>query len=299
VSILEIDRVHKAYGNGPGAFTAIEEVTLSTQPGELLCIVGPSGCGKTTLLRCIAGLMPPTSGTITLDGQVVTAPPRSMALVFQDYSRSLLPWMTVHANIVLPLKARRMPRAERHELATGALASVGLEGHGSRYPWQLSAGMQQRVAIARALAYQPKVLLLDEPFASVDAQTRADLEDLLLDVWHRTRLTVVFVTHDVDEAAYIADRIVVLSASPALVKETISVDLPRPRDQIKTRELREFTHLRGRVFASVRAEAGRQSTGDHVDRLTYQPAADAGEKKADRLTERAVGLVHRFPRVWR
>jgi NitT/TauT family transport system ATP-binding protein len=280
VSLLEIDRVHKAYGTGPAAVTAVEDVTLTAHPGEMLCIVGPSGCGKTTLLRCVSGLIPPTSGTVTVDGEVVTAPPRSMALVFQDYSRSLLPWMTVHANVVLPLKARRMPRAERDELAAGALAAVGLEGHGHRHPWQLSAGMQQRVAIARALAYEPRILLLDEPFASVDAQTRADLQDLLLDVWHRTNLTVLLVTHDVDEAAYLADRIVVLSASPALVKETIDVELPRPRDQIRTRQRPEFADLRGRVFASVRAEAGRQSTGDHLDRL------DVADERVDSREDR-------------
>jgi NitT/TauT family transport system ATP-binding protein len=280
VSLLEIDRVHKAYGTGPAAVTAVEDVTLTAHPGEMLCIVGPSGCGKTTLLRCVSGLISPTSGTVTVDGEVVTAPPRSMALVFQDYSRSLLPWMTVHANVVLPLKARRMPRAERDQLAAGALAAVGLEGHGHRHPWQLSAGMQQRVAIARALAYEPRILLLDEPFASVDAQTRADLQDLLLDVWHRTNLTVLLVTHDVDEAAYLADRIVVLSASPALVKERIDVELPRPRDQIRTRQLPEFADLRGRVFASVRAEAGRQSTGDHLDRLDV--ADERVESREDR-----------------
>jgi NitT/TauT family transport system ATP-binding protein len=260
MSILAIDRLHKTYGTGPAPFTAIDEVTVTTRPGELLCIVGPSGCGKTTLLRCVAGLMPPTSGTASLDGRVITAPPRSMALVFQDYSRSLLPWMTVHTNIVLPLKARRMPRAQRNELATDALTAVGLAGQGPKHPWQLSAGMQQRVAIARALAYQPEILLLDEPFASVDAQTRADLQDLLLAVWQRTHLTVLFVTHDIDEAAYMADRIAVLTASPARVKETVGVNLPRPRDQIQTKALPEFAHLRGRIFASVKAEAGRQST---------------------------------------
>ena len=255
MSILAIDRLHKAYGTGSEAVTAIDDVTLTLEPGELLCVVGPSGCGKTTLLRCIAGLTPPTSGTASLHGRVITAPPPSMTLVFQDYSRSLLPWMTVHANVVLPLKSRRMPRAERDELAADALASVGLGGQGSRHPWQLSAGMQQRVAIARALAYRPEVLLLDEPFASVDAQTRADLQDLLLDVWQRTRLTVLFVTHDIDEAAYLADRIVVLAASPTRVKETVTVDLPRPRDQIGTKALPRFAELRGRIFASVKAEA--------------------------------------------
>jgi NitT/TauT family transport system ATP-binding protein len=258
VSSLEIDRLHKVYGTGPDAVTAVDEVSLSVGPGELLCIVGPSGCGKTTLLRCIAGLMAPTSGATRLDDQVVVAPPRSMAVVFQDYSRSLLPWLTVHGNVVLPLKARRMPRSERDQLAADALTAVGLAGQGAKYPWQLSAGMQQRVAIARALAYRPEVLLLDEPFASVDAQTRADLQDLLLDVWQRTRFTVVFVTHDIDEAAYLADRILVLSASPARVKETVDVELPRPRDQMETRAKPEFAELRGHVFASVRAEARRR-----------------------------------------
>jgi NitT/TauT family transport system ATP-binding protein len=258
VSSLEIDRLHKVYGTGPDAVTAVDGVSLSVGPGELLCIVGPSGCGKTTLLRCIAGLMAPTSGATRLDDQVVVAPPRSMAVVFQDYSRSLLPWLTVHGNVVLPLKARRMPRSERDQLAADALTAVGLAGQGAKYPWQLSAGMQQRVAIARALAYGPEVLLLDEPFASVDAQTRAELQDLLLDVWQRTRFTVVFVTHDIDEAAYLADRIVVLSASPARVKETVDVELPRPRDQMETRAKPEFAELRGRVFASVRAEARRR-----------------------------------------
>jgi NitT/TauT family transport system ATP-binding protein len=260
---LEVDRLHKAYGTGPDAVTAIDEVSLTTRPGELLCVVGPSGCGKSTLLRCIAGLLPPTSGTVRVDGQVVVGPPRALTLVFQEYGRSLLPWMSVAANVELPLKARRprVPRAEREALAGDALAAVGLAGQGAKYPWQLSAGMQQRVAIARALAYQPEILLLDEPFASVDAQTRADLQDLLLDVWRRTRLTVLFVTHDIDEAVYLADRVVVLAASPTRVVETVPVELPRPRDQIATKALPGFAELRGRIFASVKAEAGRQAGG--------------------------------------
>jgi NitT/TauT family transport system ATP-binding protein len=257
VTVLEIDRVGKTYGTGADAFTAIDEITFSTRPGELLCIVGPSGCGKTTLLRCVSGLMAPTAGAVRLDDRPVTAPPRSMALVFQDYSRSLLPWMRVHDNVVLPLKAARVGRDERERLATDALASVGLAGDGAKYPWQLSGGMQQRAAIARALAYQPEILLLDEPFASVDAQTRADLEDLLLDVWGRTGLTVLLVTHDIDEAVYLADRIVVLSAAPTRVRKTITVDLPRPRDQITTKELPEFARLRASVFALIKAEGGR------------------------------------------
>jgi NitT/TauT family transport system ATP-binding protein len=257
VTALEIDRVGKVYGAGADAFTAIDEITFSARPGELLCIVGPSGCGKTTLLRCVSGLMAPTAGAVRLDDRPVTAPPRAMALVFQDYSRSLLPWMRVHDNVVLPLRAARVGREERERLAGEALAAVGLGAHGNKYPWQLSGGMQQRAAIARALAYQPEILLLDEPFASVDAQTRADLEDLLLEVWGRTGLTVLLVTHDIDEAVYLADRIVVLSAAPTRVRKTITVDLPRPRDQLATKELPEFARLRASVFALIKAEGTR------------------------------------------
>ncbi|HEY7070836.1 MAG TPA: ABC transporter ATP-binding protein [Acidimicrobiales bacterium] len=253
MTVLDIDRVSKTYGAGTDAVTAIDEISFTAEPGELLCIVGPSGCGKTTLLRCVSGLMAPTSGTIHLDDRPVTAPPRAMAPVFQDYSRSLLPWMNIHDNVTLPLKAARMPKAERETLAGDALVSVGLGAQGRKYPWQLSGGMQQRAAIARALAYQPEILLLDEPFASVDAQTRADLEDLLLQVWNRTHLTVLLVTHDIDEAVYLADRILVLSPAPTRIRKTITVDLPRPRNQITTKELPEFAHLRASVFALIKS----------------------------------------------
>jgi NitT/TauT family transport system ATP-binding protein len=253
VTVLDIDRVSKTYGAGADAVTAIEEISFTAEPGELLCIVGPSGCGKTTLLRCVSGLMAPTTGTVHLDDRPVTAPPRAMAPVFQDYSRSLLPWMNIHDNVTLPLKAARLPKAEREALAGDALASVGLGSQGRKYPWQLSGGMQQRAAIARALAYQAEILLLDEPFASVDAQTRADLEDLLLQVWGRTHLTVLLVTHDIDEAVYLADRILVLSPAPTRIRKTITVDLPRPRHQITTKELPEFAHLRASVFALIKS----------------------------------------------
>jgi NitT/TauT family transport system ATP-binding protein len=282
MTVLAVDGIAKAYGGSP----AVDDVTFTTEPGELLCLVGPSGCGKTTLLRCVAGLAAPSAGEVRLDDRPVTSPPRAMAPVFQDYSRSLLPWMTVQANVVLPLRARRVPRARREALAGDALAAVGLSEHGRKYPWQLSGGMQQRAAIARALAYEPEILLLDEPFASVDAQTRADLEDLLLDVWTRTGLTVLLVTHDIDEAVYLGDRIVVLTAGPARVKETIAVDLPRPRDQIATKELPAFAHLRAHVFASIKAESGgsrsadRQPTGgNHEDGSAARagPATGAGD----------------------
>jgi NitT/TauT family transport system ATP-binding protein len=257
MAILEVENLAKTYGTGPDSSIAIADCSLSVDEGELVCIVGPSGCGKTTLLRCLAGLLSPTQGSVHLFGEPVVRPPRAMALVFQDYSRSLLPWLDLHRNVTMPLKARGMPRAERDKLAREALASVGLADHARKYPWQLSGGMQQRTAIARALAYQPRVLLMDEPFASVDAQTRADLEDLLLDVWTNYGVTVLLVTHDIDEAVYLADRIVVLSAAPALVKETLAVDLARPRDQITTKEQPDFTHLRAHVFASIKAESRR------------------------------------------
>jgi len=255
MAVLELDSIAKSYGDGPDAVAAIHDVSVAAQEGELLCIVGPSGCGKTTLLRCVAGLLAPTSGQVRMGDEVVTRTPRSMALVFQDYSRSLLPWLDLRHNVTLPLQSRGVGRKERDRMADAALESVGLDGHGHKYPWQLSGGMQQRTAIARALAYEPEILLMDEPFASVDAQTRAELEDLLLDVWSRRALTVLLVTHDIDEAVYLADRVVVLSKSPTRVKESLTVELPRPRDQIRTKELPEFAHMRAQIFASIKEES--------------------------------------------
>jgi NitT/TauT family transport system ATP-binding protein len=248
-SVLQVSHLSKAYD---AAVTAVEDISLDVAHGELLCIVGPSGCGKTTLLRCLSGLLAPTAGEVLLAGEPVVRPPRAMALVFQDYSRSLLPWLDVIGNVALPLKARRVPRAERDALARSALASVGLAQDAHKYPWQLSGGMQQRAAIARALAYQPEILLMDEPFASVDAQTRADLEDLLLDIWSQRRITVVLVTHDIDEAVYLADRVVVLTRAPSVVQDTVTIDLPRPRTQLATKELPAFAHHRTHILTAIR-----------------------------------------------
>src|SRR5213076_1033826 len=212
------------------------------------------GCGKTTLLKCIAGLLRPTRGEVLLRGKRVTGPPEELALVFQEYSRSLMPWTSVRNNVLLPLRHKQLGRRERARLVEEALEAVGLTRFIDHYPWQLSGGMQQRVAIARALAYQPSILLMDEPFASVDAQTRGDLEDLVLSVRERFGVTIVFVTHDIDESVYLADRIAVLSNSPTEVKEIVPVDLGRPRDQIATKELPEFVQLRGLVYRLIKRE---------------------------------------------
>jgi NitT/TauT family transport system ATP-binding protein len=219
--------------------------------GEFVCVVGPSGAGKTTLLRTLAGLLAPTSGTVRVDGKPVNGPPDGLAIVFQEYGRSLMPWLRVGANVELPLKAKGLPKAERHRLVAESLAAVGLSASASSYPWQLSGGMQQRVAIARAIAFQPRVLLMDEPFAAVDAQTRAELEDLVRSVWKRFGMTMVFVTHDIDESVYLGERVVILSSSPTVVMDDLAVDLPADRDQLTTRSDPRFVELRARVYAQI------------------------------------------------
>ncbi|GII34778.1 ABC transporter ATP-binding protein [Planotetraspora mira] len=254
--MLEVENLTHAYGDAPPVVSGID---LEVKPGELVSIVGPSGCGKSTLLRCIAGLQAPTGGRVRLDGKPVDRVPGNLAVVFQDYSRSLFPWMSVRDNVALPLRRRGMNRAQRQENALKALESVGLPGAAAKYPWQLSGGMQQRVAIARALAYGPKFLIMDEPFGSVDAQTREDLEDLVLRVRGNSGMTILLVTHDIDESVYVGDRVVVLSKGPARVRADLSVELPTARDQITTRELPEFVHLRAEVGRLVR---GREAADE-------------------------------------
>jgi NitT/TauT family transport system ATP-binding protein len=259
---LEVEGLKKTYGSGDSAVRAIGDLTFEVSQGEFVCIVGPSGCGKTTLLKCLCGLLTPTAGTASLHGKSIDGPPESMALVFQDYSRSLMPWMTISSNVKLPLLASGLSKAERNARAREALEAVSLPDAGHMYPWQLSGGMQQRAAIARALAYKPRLLLMDEPFASVDAQTRADLEDLVLRVHAEFGITVLFVTHDIDESVYLADRVIVLTHRPTTVREVVPVTLPRPRDQLKTKELREFAHLRGHVLRLIRGERLAADGGD-------------------------------------
>jgi NitT/TauT family transport system ATP-binding protein len=252
--MLEIKNLGKTYGSGANATHAVGNITFEIADGEFACVVGPSGCGKTTLLKCIAGLLEPTRGEVVLHGKRVTEPPEDMALVFQEYGRSLMPWTSVRNNVLLPLRHKKLSSGERSALVERAVESVGLTRFLDHYPWQLSGGMQQRVAIARALAYQPSILLMDEPFASVDAQVRGDLEDLVLRVRDEFGITILFVTHDIDESVYLADRVLVLTHSPTEVKEIVDVDLPRPRDQLATKELPEFTELRGHVHRLIKRE---------------------------------------------
>jgi NitT/TauT family transport system ATP-binding protein len=252
--VLQIDRLGKTYGAGDKATHAVGDITLTVEAGEFACVVGPSGCGKTTLLKCIAGLLEPTRGSVRLHGKLVTAPPEDMALVFQEYGRSLMPWTSVRNNVLLPLHHKSLSRAERERLVEEAVEAVGLTRFLDHYPWQLSGGMQQRVAIARALAYEPSIMLMDEPFASVDAQTRGDLEDLVLRVHERFGVTILFVTHDIDESVYLADRVIVLTHSPTEVEEIVHVTLPQPRDQIATKELAEFAELRAHVQRLIKRE---------------------------------------------
>jgi NitT/TauT family transport system ATP-binding protein len=261
--LLEVRGLKKVYEGRQRPVEAVRDLTFGLDAGDLVCVVGPSGCGKTTLLKCMAGLLSPTAGEVRLRDKRVTAPPPGMAVVFQEYGRSLFPWMSVRDNVALPLRNKGMARRLRQDLVAQALASVGLADAHHAYPWQLSGGMQQRVAIARAVAYQPDVLLMDEPFAAVDAQTRADLEDLIRDLWRKLGITILFVTHDIDEAVYLGQRVIVLSSSPTVVREELEVDLPDRRDQLTTRSDGRFTELRAHVYAQIQAAKRESTVGSH------------------------------------
>ena len=248
--LLSARAVTKAFGAVP----VIGGLTFAAREGEFLSIVGPSGCGKTTLLMTLGGLIAADGGEIAFDGQPITAPPAGVAIVFQDYSRSLMPWLRNIDNVLFGMKrVAGMTRAAKRDLAMETLSVVGLSGFERHYPWQVSGGMQQRVAIARALASQSRLLLLDEPLAAVDAQTRGEIQDLLLDLARRYARTCVLVTHDVDEAVYMADRVIVLSQRPTSVVREIEVALAYPRDQITTRSHPEYLRLRAELLGMIRA----------------------------------------------
>lgn len=270
-ALLAVSGLKKVYEGSGRRVEAVRDLTFTVDAGELVCLVGPSGCGKTTLLKCMGGLLAPTAGEVLLEGRKVTAPPPGMAFVFQEYGRSLFPWMRVGENVELPLKQKDLSRARRRELVADALRSVGLSDAASAYPWQLSGGMQQRVAIARALAYEPRVLLMDEPFAAVDAQTRADLEDLVRGLWRERGITILFVTHDIDEAVYLGERVIVLSSSPTVIREQLKVDLPDDRDQLHTRVAPRFAELRTHVYEQIQA-AKRGVPQDAVTKSDTPPS---------------------------
>jgi NitT/TauT family transport system ATP-binding protein len=260
--MLDVTGLGHTFGTGAAAHDALDGISFRVEQGELVCIVGPSGCGKSTLLRAVAGLVQPSRGEVVLHGQRVRgAVPGDLAVVFQDYSRSLYPWLTADGNVELPLRHRKLSRSQRRQRVCDALAVVGLDDAGRRYPWQLSGGMQQRVAIARALACQPVLLLMDEPFASVDAQTRADLEDLLLRVRREQNSTVLLVTHDIDESVYVGDRVLVLSRSPGTLLANLPVELPKLRHQISTRSSPEFVGLRAEVARLLHRDQDAEPAG--------------------------------------
>ena len=258
--LLRVSRLGKHYAKH--GLPALRDVSFDVAEGELLAIVGPSGCGKTTLLRILCGLTRPTGGDVLLDGRPVVRPPREVAIVFQDYSRSLFPWLSVVRNVMFPLRGAGVSSAERVARAEAALEELGLQGVARKYPWELSGGMQQRVAIARALVSSPEMLLLDEPFASVDALTRGELQDVLLRVHGDSgprRVTIVHVTHDIDEAVYLADRVLVLSPAPGRVVSAVPVGLPRPRAQTETRSSSRFLAVRNEIHRLIAAEQGVRS----------------------------------------
>ena len=225
--ILEVQGVGKTYDSHQGPVTALKDIHFKTHRREFVCVIGPSGCGKSTLIRILAGLEPHTSGEVLIDGQPVNGPGRDRGMVFQGYT--LFPWLTVKKNVMFGLEMANTGHNEAEAQARQWLELVGLAKFADAYPHQLSGGMKQRVAIARALANQPRILLMDEPFGALDAQTRAKMQAHLLEIWRNIDITILFITHDLDEAIYLADRILVLKAHPGEVQELIEVPVPRPR----------------------------------------------------------------------
>ena len=254
MTTLRIEQVSRTFparhGNAPTK--ALEPTDLTIGNNDFVTILGPSGCGKSTLLRIVAGLDRPSSGRVTLDGREVTGPGADRGMVFQSYT--LFPWLTVRENIAFGLRERGAPQADRHRIAEAFVRQVGLSGFENHWPKQLSGGMQQRTAIARALANDPKILLLDEPFGALDNQTRALMQEMLLGIWEREQKTVLFVTHDIEEAIFLASRVLVMTARPGRIKADLAIDLPHPRHYtIKTSP--EFSALKARLTEEIRAEA--------------------------------------------
>lgn len=246
--ILEIESLSYSVGSAANPLLILKDISIQIRKREFVSIVGASGCGKTTLLRLLGGLLRPTEGRVLFDGGAVTEPDRRLAVVFQDYGRALLPWRTVADNVSLALEARRVPRAERPQIIDRLLQKVGLGDRAGAFPLQLSGGMQQRLQIARCLAQEPDVLLMDEPFGALDAMTRQNLQDEVARLSAESGTTVVFVTHDLEEAIYLGDRVISMESHPGRISEIVEVDLPRPRHQLRTREDARFLAYRHQLF---------------------------------------------------
>jgi NitT/TauT family transport system ATP-binding protein len=245
---IEFKNVSLSYGEGKGARQILDNINLTIGSGEFVSIIGPSGCGKTTLLRLMGGLVRPSAGTILFEGTEIRGPSRQRAVVFQDYGRALLPWRPVWANVALALEDGKLTRAQQKASSIELLRSMKLEHVIEQYPGQLSGGMQQRVQIARSLAQDPRILLMDEPFGALDAMTRQQLQDEISRIVRERNITAVFITHDLEEAIYLGDRVIALAAHPGRVLEEINVGLSRPRDQLRTREHSEFLQHRHKLF---------------------------------------------------
>jgi len=250
--LVEIDRLVIEFGKGGKAHKAIEETSMRIEPGQFVCILGPSGCGKSTLLNAVAGYVTPQSGQVRLDGERVKGPGPDRGMVFQQYS--LFPWKTVRENVAFGPKIGGKRAADANATANSFLGMVGLTRFADRYPAELSGGMQQRVGIARALANYPRVLLMDEPFGALDAQTRQMMQENLLNIWSSFGITVLFVTHDIDEAIFLSDRVLIMSAGPGRMISDVTVDLPRPRRPEVTAEP-GFVEIKRQCMARIRAES--------------------------------------------
>lgn len=248
---IEIEGVTQQFQKKDGKFLALDTVNLNVEQNEFICVVGPSGCGKTTLLNIIAGLYKPTTGTVKVRGEQVKGPGKGKGVVFQQYA--LYPWLTVQKNVEFGLKMKGVPKRERAQIASKYISIVGLEKFAQAYPKELSGGMKQRVAIARAYATAPQVLLMDEPFGALDAQTRAQLQENLLRTWEQERKTCFFITHDVEEAVLLSTKIIIMSAGPGHITEIVPIDLPYPRTQ-QTKLTPEFNELKNRIWNRVYRE---------------------------------------------
>lgn len=272
-TLLDVQGLRKSLSVADGTLLEVtRDVSFSLRAGEFISIVGPSGAGKTTLLRAISGLIPIDGGSVTHRGEAVRSVPEWMSIVFQEYNKSLFPWLSVRKNVLLPV--RKLAKAEADERIEEALSLVGLSDFASQYPWELSGGMQQRVALARAMVSRPELLLMDEPFASVDALTRTNLEDMVQQLWQQGGFAGLLVTHDINEAVYLSDRVLCLSSRPSRVLAEIEIDLPRPRNR-HTRALPEFYELSERVLSHI-------ENPDAIPIDPTQPPADGTPTQAQR-----------------